>query len=494
MKARRVAAAFLPGLIAKSQVHLQDAVERRRTVYFIIEDDADPQVVLRQKIRIHDATSDLRALGIVPPMPLAQVQDAIPEVQVQWVRKAQVRAALLEVAEACLSVSPVVEPLFPEGVWLELTGLPSSSRALAQKVLGLLQRLGHEGVVAISPEKELAFALARHGQRQKQRIIITPDRGAKVAARLPLGTLALPPGVVDQLSELGLSTLGEAMALSQGGLALRLGRYASRVQALWSGSANEPLAAFEAPPLLEEAVELDHDLSHHQPLLFVSRPLFERLARRLEQRNRQLTLLEVVMGVRTQADGGGPLVEKVWRLEFPEPLDCPRALHRAFSRRLERDGLAGPLRWLRLVGKRLTQRVALQRDAFAPDVAVSDQLAGLLAELQDELGQLRVGCLFPGNSPLPEHMSELLWPPRPTHPPGLWMSRWPWPLRLLKAAHPIENLAIRARKPLGILEGEDATDQPYLRVYHLLTLEDGRRALGASDPETGELWVCGWFD
>jgi len=203
-------------------------------------------------------------------------------------------------------------------------------------------------------------------------------------------------------------------------------------------------------------------------------------------------------------------------IAFPAPILDEATLLRALVVRLEQVTLPRPVEGVALEATRLVDGNARQL-ALDPKARVEERagelVSGLVAEMAAELGRARVGCLVVEGDPWPERMSALAWPapPPPAPPPaprrrrprpratlphtsgGRFLASWPWPVRLLD--QPVKlALPVARRELFGVLEGQRADDTPYARVYLLLVLEDGRRALGLWDQETEETLVQGWFD
>jgi hypothetical protein len=195
------------------------------------------------------------------------------------------------------------------------------------------------------------------------------------------------------------------------------------------------------------------------------------------------------------------------------------AVVRAFSARLERTKLVSAVDAIEIEATRrvasAARQLPLDTHARATE-RVSESLLHLMVEMQAELGAARAGSFAITDEVLPEKMTALRWPPpaprlrmgpaprrRARRKPllskdaptaqGRFLAAWPWPVRMLARPVRFEG-RIRTRTLLGLLEGEDGGDLPYRRIYAVLELEDGRRALALVEDETEELWLCGWFD
>ncbi len=492
----------------------------------VVVDDGRPGWTMRGVTRLVCASRDLREQGVSPPMRILDAQRYAPALDAVAVRQARLERELREMAELCLGVSPLVEPA-GDVLFLDLTGIPRPVPTQLLAIEVTLEQAGHEVAVAASPGKHLSAALARAAWRYRQtprppRLYAPAEQVGEVLDRLPLDVLDLSPELGQALAELGMVSVRDLARLrSLKGLSARLAYEAQRVLDLIAHHDQAPVVGIDPPDEIAEELELDWSLASVEPLLFVLRPRLERLLGRLHARRERLVALKVVLSLlpfshSENADDelDGP-EDRALSLVFPEPVDDPRALLKALELRLERTGLAGEVHRVRLIVERSAAVTAHQPQLTLDGASHADEspraLSGLLAELVCDLGPERVGCLEPRPGLLPERMTRLSWPGQSAAPArrgrgaggtlpdevgreGLFWDLWPWPVRLLREPLDAGRLSIKATERFCRLEGEDEADRPYVRDYWILTLDDGRRALGVIDPEEERLYVQGWFD
>lgn len=495
----------------------------------VVVDEVGASFVLRSVLTLVDAGDEARALGVLPGMRIIDAQVHAPTLALDVVRRSRIDDELRVVAEVLLACAPIVQPFAPAtwtkmpmaAVALDLTGMARAVDKVLVDVQRACARLGHKAVVAASPGTRLSFALARalarangQGRSDVSTLYIKPRDVPRALTRLPLESLGLSADLAAQLSALGARSAGDIERLLPRGAVERLGAESKAVLDI-VGARYAPLRALVPPERIVERMDLDHPLADVEPLMFVLNNLCNRVCMRA--RGRGLRIAEVSLSLERRR-GEGLLIG----VAFPDALLDEKAMLRSLQVRLERTSLGGPIDRVALEVLRLTRRAPRQlslEPGAAAGVRAEDALAGLLAEMAQEIGPERVGCLVVTDDALPERMTKLAWPappPPPARPPaperrrprnvpalpadavtsgGRFLAGWPWPLRLLpRPVRMGRDLRVVSREALFVLEGDDRLDQPYARAYQLLAFTDGRRALGLFDEEAEETWLHGWFD
>lgn len=520
---RRIAAVLLPRLALECAS--EDAGAEMQRVVVVAEPTRVPKDatwVLRGIHRIRDATDDLRKQGVHPPQRVLDAQDFAPALDVVIVKERRLSEELQLLAELCLQVSPIVEPVLDglgDRLLIDLTGLPRSVAESAAALESVCAEAGHQTLIAVSSGRLLSTALTRalqlHAGRRRQSgwTHVDDDRAAAVTRRLPLPSLGMSPELTDALLELGLNVAGDLMQLRQVRLAPRLQTEAQRVLDLLAMHDVAPLSGIAPPDDISEKTDLDFPLHEVEPLLFVTGPLTERICQRLRGRGERALAIDLILHQRP-FEPGDPPTQETLSLAFPEPLDDAHAIMRALAVRLEVYVLRSEVHRVQLVSVRASrvpagqQRMAFLAAEPGQEREVPPQLRALLAELTMELGEGRVGVLRSCSEVLPERMTERWWPASDVSPPdegdpndvvdralgGRFLAAWPWPLHLLPTPVHVRGLRVLRRLPFCRLEGETSDRLPFVRDYQVLVTSDGRRALGIWDAENEELKVQGWFD
>lgn len=559
-KERWVAAVLFPRLALEllgglppphAETQPTDTTEAWRDTVVVVDDSHSKgrPFALRNVTRIADATCDLRALRVVPPMRVMDAQQISPSLHVVVQDERVVDEHLLFLAELCLQLTPVVQPgsnaTHSHGaLLLELTGLPGAAEVHVAAVHRLLLSLGHRCYVgcAHGPRRALAVARTLAQRSHPQGWYVASDVDIP---RLHVDVLGLSDELAEKLRALGVRDVAHLRRLSSRGLTQRLHKEAKDTLDFLQLHDDEPLLGIQPPESIFEKVELDFAVSEVEPLLFLARPLVERVCARLAALRKRVSTLEVQFRLQRPHQ---TFVESNFVLQFPSPLHLPSDIVAAFLAHLSSKGIPVPddekeahksahrqavqdvMRDEELLAGLRPEVVALrfrvvhtadvvltQQDAFTAGRLPPRALVGLLAELVAELGEEHVGCLRDVPHPLPEKMTTLCWSDSfvgqqvndaragPSTPQqrldtlarnGRFLGGWPWPLHMLPQPVSLSSLAVHLEKvePFALLEGEDEHFVPYRRDYAVLFTRDGRRALGAHDDEVGEWSVWGWFD
>ena len=241
---------------------------------------------------VRHATPQALAAGVRPGDSLVQARAACAGLEAVPLDGAADRAALRALAEALLSLSPVVEVALPDAVLLDAAGArlagnepEASERALAERALGLCRDMGFPGRVAVADGKGVALALARHAGRERTRA--APGEGARALAPLPLEALDLPSEVARWLSAVGVESAGALAALPAETLAHRFGAPGAAAGRLSRGIDPRPLVPFAPETFPHERWDLEDEvgvLESAEPVLFAAKRLADRVAARLAGR------------------------------------------------------------------------------------------------------------------------------------------------------------------------------------------------------------------
>jgi len=196
--------------------------------------------------------------GIRPGQRLADARALQPGLEVCERDMAGDRARLQKLAGWATRYTPWtraedVSALADEGVGLlmDISGcahLFGGETALLEDLLIRLNRLGHDARAGVADTVGAAWAVARntthaHGQAQGQRIsIVKPGAAREAVASLPTTALRISQGMADDLTRLGLVTIGDLLARPRAPLVARFGAVlGARLDAI-VGARAEPVA------------------------------------------------------------------------------------------------------------------------------------------------------------------------------------------------------------------------------------------------------------
>jgi len=241
--------------------------------------------------------------GVRVGMPVAQARAIATELEVVVADPRLYAEAAAAVAESLLALSvPVESGPTPPGVAHHAVYLrvPTGTRGdtFGQRVLTQLARQGFRGRVGIADDRFSAFAAAvtLRGRRVTdshdheaapftQTVTCIPRGGASAfLAPLPLALLPMDPDVLDLLGRLGIRTLGEFAALPPPSLGEGWTASGVDLQALARGDGGGDVVGFVPRDQVADGIDLHGELAGGEPVLFLLRPLFDRVADRLRGR------------------------------------------------------------------------------------------------------------------------------------------------------------------------------------------------------------------
>lgn len=202
--------------------------------------------------------------GIRPGQRLADARALKPGLDVEEWDRARDAARLRKLAAWATRYTPWTraEDMPPEasqgaGLLLDISGcahLFGGEAGLIEDLLGRLKRLGHEAQAAVADTVGAAWAVARHtreheqggrqgGRREQERCrIVRPGATREAVSPLPTGALRISPDMADDLTRLGLMSVGDLLGRPRAPLVARFGAIlGERLDALM-GARAEPVA------------------------------------------------------------------------------------------------------------------------------------------------------------------------------------------------------------------------------------------------------------
>ncbi len=464
--------------------------------------------------------------GLHPGQALADALAILPELSLTPADPAADAAWLRRLALWALAVTPLAAPNPPDGLLLDITGVPhlhGGEAALRDKLLARLARAGLTAEAAIAGNGPAAAALARQGTgplarqgtgplarqgtgplaRQSRGAITPPGEEARAIAPLPLAALRLPEAEAASLHRLGLRRLGDLLRQPRAPFARRFPATLRALDAA-TGQRATPLQPLRPPAAFSASREFLSPLVTREAIDAVLGVLLETLCAQLAatgQGARRLLMLAFrVDGTRQGIAIGTGL-----------PSRDPRHFARLFREKLER--LAPGFGFERLsLEARQTQAAAGVQASLAAGGVSAEARREALAGLLDRLAQrLTVWRLEPQASHWPERgavrrdaFAEL------ADSPPLLMPR---PLRLLRRPLALQATALLPDGPplqlrLGTrswrvarAEGPERVEPEWwreerpFRDYYRVELASGARLwLCRSGAAPGSWWLHGRFE
>jgi protein ImuB len=382
--------------------------------------------------------------------------------------------------------APTVSISGPDGLFIDLTGvahLHGGEAGFVRRLVRLLARHGFTAQVAVADTAGAAWALARYGGSAG--LIAEPCAHMEAIAAFPVAALRLDPPALDLLARLGVSTIGQLLALPRAPLVRRFGHAIVERLDQAIGRTPEPLDPVIPPISIRVEQRFAEPIATAEAIEYWLRKLMPQLARALAEAGQGARSVELIAA---RVDG----IPQRLRLGFARPTRDPAHMLRLALRRIEEVEPGFGIDALTLHVRRSEP---MGPEALGPALAdeVETDLAQLVDALANRIGSDRLWRVAPVESEVPERSLAAvppLDPPRqrtgllkrddvrqldvrsPDHP---WHPRWPRPVRLLSRAEPVHH--VLAELP----------DQPPKRFTWR---GDSYRVVRADGPEriAGEWW------
>jgi len=351
-------------------------------------------------------------MGITPGMTKAQAE-LCSELTLRprsLLQESAAHGALLDCAQ---SFSPCVEDAAADMAILDLAGMESLFGALpeiARHVFSRAANLGLDANVAVASNPDAAVLAARGISGVT---VIPPGKEGESLGSLPVEVLFTGTREEDKdeqkesarllatLERWGIRNLRALAALPEIALSERLGQEGLRLQQLARGAASRTLVPVEAPPVFEEAVELEYPIVLLEPLAFLLNRLLEQICARLASRalNTQelrLTLeLESFSSFNQQSaiNNQQSRPEQFHRtLRLPLPMLDAKLFLKLLQLDLNAHPPGAPILKIHLAAQPARPRSA-QGGLFRPPSPEPEKLQLTLARIAAVVGEGRVGSL-----------------------------------------------------------------------------------------------------
>jgi len=374
-----------------------DEIRRQRENY----DEAAPFALVTgpaQRLQIFDANAAGQRAGVLPGQALAAaraIAGDFAHANYNADTEESLRRLLAAWAYGYSSMVSLREPgtlLVEIGASLTLFGpWPTFERRLRDDLSQL--GISHHIVVATTPLAACALAHAHDG------IAAISDAACRRAvAQLPLRALTpLGDVTVDALSSMGMTTVGQILALPRAPLARRFGPAVVDYLDRLGGIAPDPVELYQPPDRFAAHMEFDHEIETSTALLFPLRRLLGDLGAFLLGRDGGVLQFELVM----EHDGRAATRLVVG---MQEPQRDPASLFDIAKLRLQASTVAAPVRTLRVVANDLPPFVPASHDLFDARAGAGGSInwAQLAGRLRARLGESNLYSLEPTADPRPE--------------------------------------------------------------------------------------------
>jgi protein ImuB len=361
-------------------------------------------------------------------------------------------AAIDAIFDRLLLFSPHIEPALdqPGLFWLDPSGLSSLFGDLSKWATSILEALRAERFIAsvvVGFGRGHALALAR--TRSGVFVASEPEEERVLAAKVALARLEIPSKLQQELSLLGIHTVGELLALPGSQLRLRYGAAAARLHDFLSGKHWTPLLPREPlqPLVLELEVEPPDD--DHGRLLFGLKSVLSRATEQLGRAHQAITALDIELVLERSGSHPERIETAAPTLDVMQLIDLVRLRFSGLS-------LAGKTEHMRVTVEHVrvhARQVAIQLHAGKKPRDV-EAAARALARLRASFGPNAVSYAKLRDAHLPEARFHLI----PVHEVHM-----PRAMPASSALRPLVRRVFASPMPLPALMGHGhrgARDEP----------------------------------
>lgn len=244
------------------------------------------------------ANRQAREAGVLPGHRYGPALSLAPTLRASPVGEGAIAAGVDFLIDRLHHFSPDVEPSRREpGVfWLDAGGLEHVFPSHEAWALSLRQDLASAGYIAavvVGFGRFGTYATARALYGREAVVFETPAQEEEASRRVPLSVVGLPPSVRDELAKLGVFSVGELIRLPAHGLARRFGPEALALYRFAAGDLELPLAPKLVIEPIEERQTIEYGEGNSERLVFIVKPLVDRLLFTLRQRGEALVELRL---------------------------------------------------------------------------------------------------------------------------------------------------------------------------------------------------------
>ena len=399
-----------------------------------------------QRIVICDRGS--LAHGLRPGMTLAAASALLPHLRVARRDPEKEAAALLGVAAWAGQFTPNVALEPPATALMEISAslkLFKGLAALLQAQRTGLAQMGHAARLACAPTAKAASLLARAGRE----ISVDDTRLEATLAALPITLLDCAQESLDALSNIGVRTIGELLALPRDGLASRFGRSLPEELDRLTGRIPDPRDWHVPPARFKAGIDLPAEVADAGMLLFAANRLILQLSGYLAGRSAGVQGFTVKL--RHAEQRSTAIV-----IGLASPSRNAEHLMRLLRERLERTPLAEPARALLLEADEIRPLPPETLSLFHDATQAAGDRQRLLDTLRARLGNESVAGLAIKAEYRPEQASVAGEPGAKISGPAFaqFSARPLWLLPEPKALPEIDA-APQYRGPLKLLSGPE---------------------------------------
>jgi protein ImuB len=323
---------------------------------------------------VEQACPRARQLGLRPGLSLAQAQALAPKLIVLAYDPQRDQAALEQLARWALRFSPLVEPVTPDTLLIDITGcqrLFDSEENIARQAVNGLAKQGFRARAAVADTIGAAYALAAAGDEP---LSVAPVRQTSAyLAPLPPIALRVAPRVGEQLEALGIRSIGDLLMLPRASLPARFG---SQLVLRWQqalGEVFEGVTPYPPEDVPRAYQPWEVPVTDFQPVSQAAGQLLADVLVQLRRRAAALRRLECVLYYERTA----PLVISIGLARASREHSHIQEL---LTQRLERADLSPGVTGLLLLAHETSRWPGGQDDLFEPRTPGDDEALGCLVD------------------------------------------------------------------------------------------------------------------
>ncbi len=318
-------------------------------------------------------------------------------------------------AESCLRFSPQIGILPGRGIWIEIGKCHRlyTEEGFLKRVEALAKRFQLEPRVAFHSKLTLAYALAKHG------VSDVNDLPLEVLPELvdPFSPDALTKkslaSLMQALHKVGVKSIPAFLKIPARELSSRFGAVSMMARARLEGELDLTWPDWEQEEIVIEARALGYEEQSRDldPLMFLMKPLLDRLFSRLWARGRRLSSMELKLDLENFRHLKGA-AKPDFKFDFLLPQTSSRGampiIRERLSRELQKKGLGSSCTGLSLTVLKHVPGYAGQRNLLESKDEHWEEWGAILSQIAESLGTR--GKVF-RDSIQPERLPEKAWLP-----------------------------------------------------------------------------------
>jgi DNA polymerase-4 len=233
-----------------------------------------------------------RAFGVRSAMPMSQAVRLCPQLSIVSHHFERYHEASTRVMEILRGLTPLVEQISIDEAFLDVTGLPETSEAIARKLqTAINHQTGLPCSLGVATNKLVAKiannigkASAQPGGPPNAVLVVQPGQEAAFLAPLPAAELwGIGPKTAARLAELGIRTIGDIANWPEADLVRRFGKVGAEMALRARGQDDRPIETEHEIKSISNETTFARDVSDRDTITRTLRTLVDEVGRRLRK-------------------------------------------------------------------------------------------------------------------------------------------------------------------------------------------------------------------